>query len=195
MSLYYSTASARGGMTLRGDAATAPLRERPKRSPDNHHSVGAQVILAATSVAQTRPHHLRGVLRHHPLPTTHRPRLAPTRHRTPLGTLQRLRPPLHHSCRSPPLPQHLNSPDPPGPADGRRRAMDRQKELPVYVSLDEAAEIMSLSSCPPGPSDAESATAPSPPTNAAGAPSASASTNSKRHYAASPQPGGDLVKQ
>jgi hypothetical protein len=38
-------------------------------------------------------------------PTTHRPGLAATRGRTTLGTLQGLRPPLHHRRRSPPLPQ------------------------------------------------------------------------------------------
>jgi len=51
------------------------------------------------------------------------------------------------------------------------------KKLPIYLSLDEAAEIMSLST---KTIKRRIATAPSPPTNAANTPSESASTTSKR---------------
>ncbi len=62
------------------------------------------------------------------------------------------------------------------------------KTLSVYLSLDEAATVMSLSV---KRSDAASPTTPSRPTSAADAPSASASTSSKPHYAASPPRAGD----
>ncbi len=55
-----------------------------------------------------------------------------------VGTVRRLRPPLDHRRRSPPVPQLCD------PYDERNGFM-AEKALPVYLSLEEAAEVMSLS--------------------------------------------------
>lgn len=63
-----------------------------------------------------------------------------------------------------------------------------ERQLPVYLSLDQAADVMSLSTRTIRRRIADGTI---PPTSAAGVPSGSASMTSKPPSAASPRPGGD----